>query len=76
MPKARRAFIHGPPGGTLAAQPHGCISVERPIHLVEGSYLEVVRPAAQGRFTLLTSGVVSCHVPDRLVSAWIFPTTP
>src|SRR5260370_42159618 len=29
------------------AQPHRCVVVERPIRLVDGSYLKVVRPPAQ-----------------------------
>ena len=34
-------------GAQPPAQPHGCVSVERPIRLVDGSYSEVVRPSAQ-----------------------------
>ena len=34
-------------GAQPPAQPHRCVSVERPIRLVDGSYLEVVRPSAQ-----------------------------
>src|SRR6516162_1539763 len=40
-----------PPNLVLAAQPpaqpHRCVIVERPVCLVDGSYLEVVRPSAQ-----------------------------
>jgi hypothetical protein len=35
------------PDFVLGAQPHCCVSVERPIRLADGSYLEVVRPSAQ-----------------------------
>src|SRR5271163_4019716 len=34
-------------GAQPPAQPHRCVSVERPIRLADGSYLEVVRPPAQ-----------------------------
>src|SRR5580693_5378150 len=34
-------------GAQPPAQPHRCVSVERPIRLVDGSYREVVRPSAQ-----------------------------
>src|SRR3984957_16631419 len=34
-------------GSQPPAQPHRCVSVERPIRLVDGPYLEVVRPSAQ-----------------------------
>src|SRR6202041_324904 len=34
-------------GAQPPAQPHRCVSVERPIRLVDGPYLEVVRPSAQ-----------------------------
>jgi hypothetical protein len=32
------------------------------------------QPPRSARFTSPTSVVVSCHVPDRSVSAWIFST--
>jgi hypothetical protein len=34
-------------GAQPPAQPHCCVSVERPIRLAGGSYLEVVRPSAK-----------------------------
>jgi hypothetical protein len=34
-------------GAQPPAQPHRCVSVEHPIRLIDGSYLEVVRPSAQ-----------------------------
>src|SRR5271167_4260325 len=34
-------------GAQPPAQPHRCVSVERPIRLVDGPYLEIVRPPAQ-----------------------------
>src|SRR5580692_3924538 len=34
-------------GAQPPAQPHRCVSVQRPIRLADGSYLEVVRPSAQ-----------------------------
>src|SRR5271165_3252578 len=40
---ARRVVLEAQP----PAQPHCCVVVERPIRLVDGSYLEVVRPSAQ-----------------------------
>src|SRR5271154_703795 len=34
-------------GAQPPAQPHRCVSVERPIRFADGSYLDVVRPSAQ-----------------------------
>jgi hypothetical protein len=34
-------------GAQPPAQPHRCASIERPIRLADGSYLEIVRPSAQ-----------------------------
>ena len=49
-------------GAQPPAQPHGCVSVERPIRLVDGSYLEVVRPSAQRavHFTHQRCGLLPC----------------
>src|SRR6516165_10941553 len=49
------------------AYPHSGVVVDRPVRLGDGAYLEVVRPSAQ-------SSVVSWHVCDRAVSAWIVST--
>ena len=55
------------------AQPHSCVGVERPVRFSDGAYIEVVRPRSV-RFNLSISSVVSCDVPVRTVSAWMFPT--
>src|SRR5271157_2510558 len=34
-------------GAQPPAYPHSCVGIERPIRLVDGSYLKVVRPSAQ-----------------------------
>src|SRR5258708_4987538 len=47
-------------------QPHSGVVVERPIRLVDGAYLEVVRPAAQRAVQLAHQlcGVLPCHRAD------------
>ena len=57
-------------GAQPPAQPHSCVSVERPVRLVDGSYLEVVRPSAQrdhamGLPVLRTLSLYTCcrHYP-------------
>ena len=62
-------------GAQPPAQPHRCVSVERPIRLVDGPTWKSFAHPRSVRFTLPTSVVVSCHVPDRSVSAWTFSTT-
>ncbi len=62
-------------GAHPPAQPHSCVVVERPVRFVDGPYSEVVRPSAgAGRFSVPTGSVVSCQVPFRSVSTWIFST--
>src|SRR5436189_1689418 len=47
-------------------QPHSSVVVERPLRLVDGAYLEVVRPSAQRAVQLAHQpcGVLPCHRPD------------
>ena len=42
---------------------------------VDGQDFEDIVHPCSVRFNFATSLVVSCHVPDRSVSAWIFSTT-
>jgi hypothetical protein len=76
--EVREWIAPAPPDFVLEAQPptqpRRRVGIERPIRIAESAYREVVRPSEQRAVTLLTSVVVSCHVPDRPVSAWIFST--
>src|SRR5713226_7090658 len=48
------------------AQPHSCVTVERPIRFADGAYLKVVRPSAQRAVQLAHQlcGVLPCHRAD------------